>query len=102
MDKRLFDKALSKVPEAVAKMSNYYGVDKFFYKETVNEYTPSGTLWTKNYFTVTEYDLFDHINRAKRKGFAVDIADTVVTITRVMSDNSKYVVTYEPCEGIAD
>ena len=102
MDKRLFDNALSRVPDVVAKMSNYYGVDKFFYKETVNEYSSSGTLWSKRHFTVTEYDLFDHINTAKRKGFTIDIADTVVTITRVLSDNSKYVVTYEPCEGIAD
>lgn len=81
----------------IAGMKEYYSdTGSQIIKETIKEYSPSGTLWSVGHFVIDADDLLDHVKAAKKRRFTIDVTDDSVTITRTMNDGSKYVVSYVP------
>lgn len=98
MTREMFDKALDKIPEVVAKMAAHYQ-EEGMYIEVVERFTSSGSMYSRDTFVVSEATLLDHVQRAHRKGFDVEVHDTLVQVVRHLSDGEKIVVKYYPTES---
>lgn len=100
MDKRLFSKALDRIPNVVSQMCSYHGIDKTII-QTVNRYSPSGSLFGKDTFVIDENEMLSHIEKAKQMRLNIEFDDNHVTVTRMLSNGEKYVCEYRPSEAHA-
>lgn len=98
MTREMFDKALDKIPEVVANMAAHYQ-EEGMYIEVAERFTSSGSMYSRDTFVVSEATLLDHVQRARRKGFDVEVHDTLVQVVRHLSDGEKIVVKYYPTES---
>lgn len=98
MTRAMFDKALDKIPALVAEMAAYYQ-EEGMYIELVERFTPSGSLYSRDNFVVTEATMLNHIERAHLKGFDITVDDTCVQVVRNLSNGERVVARYFPTES---
>ena len=98
MTREMFDKALDKIPTVVAQMAAYYQ-EEGMYIEVVEWFNEWGTMYSRDTHVVTEAELLNHIQRAHRKGFDIDIQDAFVQVVRHLTNGDKIVVRYYPTES---
>lgn len=99
MKRELFEQALDKIPDIIAKLCAFEGLTSKYIIEHVRKYTPYGSLCEKSDFVIDEYEMQRHIEKAmKMPGFSVENNGEAITVTRLMKDKSKYIVTYRLAE----
>lgn len=97
-------KILAKVPDLAYQILEYEGSSRTI-RETVEQFSIYGSLMGRDVFFVSEWELEDHIKKARRMGLDIqgweDGQPPKVVITRTMKDGTKYVATYTPAKEAA-
>lgn len=86
--------ALDRIPQTVAELAAYYGEKSALFCETVAEYSRYGSMFSKSDFVVPVEDLIDHIKKAKKTGFTVEMDGDDVVISKNRKDGTRVVATY--------
>ena len=98
MKKELFYKALEQIPGVVAKIAAWNNIQTKLYSEVVECYTQSGTMFSKDVFTIDEDEFLDHVERAKKQwDCSIEtVSDEKVVIKRTKRNGEYYIATYRP------
>ena len=102
MDKRLFNKALDKIPDLVEQMAQYYAneCDVKNIRQTVCYYNQNGAMCSKDVFWIYDTDLIRDIERAVKMHLSVHSDDNLVIVRRELSNGRYVIATYQPvCNG---
>ncbi len=104
MNKKLFDQAVEKIPEVIAKLKSYEAGGEEMILATVREYTRYGSMCSKNAFVISVPEMINHIQRAKRMPECEVIMpdyddpnnELYVTIKRTLRSGGYYIAEYKP------
>lgn len=103
MVRNLFsEELLRQITEVVAQLAAWNNVrpGAVYFTETVREYNASGSEIGYNCFTCNQYDLSEHIEKARSLGCNIDIANEKITVTRELRSGGKFIAEYVPIKGL--